>query len=364
MKLVIVLSASLAFCHAAMGAAIDDIHVQISQEHCQGFAAGDQAFVVYAANSNPTRTIAARFKYDSVPSRQHFILFDAGLNPDTDRFPKSISRHLGPLETAPIGCSATRRAAPTIRDSQTVPLVTAKDGAAYVEAGDAQPGEPAAGSYLAFYLQSGVGGCSAGSKPPGLFYAVNLHPFARFSGSLELLDEHGNKSGAMALDLAPLASMKVGCSNGSPKPGSVANLSLDIPAVAVINQPLAAAPVAKTQPPAEPRESLEPRAAPQSAPLPLETIQRTQNVCAGSVPPGWIKINDTWNPTVCGKPASIVNNVWTLQQLTDQPVGTVIYACSGAPPAGWAVVGQMWNPTVCGHPSVQQPNIMAIKRLN
>ncbi|HZE42396.1 MAG TPA: hypothetical protein VE058_01365 [Steroidobacteraceae bacterium] len=103
---------------------------------------------------------------------------------------------------------------------------------------------------------------------------------------------------------------------------------------------------------------------PPLAPLSLETILQTQNVCAGLVPPGWIKINDAWNPTVCGSPARIAYNVWTIQRVDDQPMGAVIHGCRGAVPSGWAIVGTLWNPTVCGHPSTNQPNVMAIKRLN
>jgi len=75
------LGAALVFSNAAIGAAIDDVQLQVGQERCQGFKDSDQSHVVYATNSNSTRPITVRFKYDSVPSKQHFILFDAALNP-------------------------------------------------------------------------------------------------------------------------------------------------------------------------------------------------------------------------------------------------------------------------------------------
>lgn len=35
------------------------------------------------------------------------------------------------------------------------------------------------------------------------------------------------------------------------------------------------------------------------------------SVCAGSpIPDGWIKVNDHWNPNMCGNPGNIVYNVW------------------------------------------------------
>jgi hypothetical protein len=364
LKLSITFGAALVFSNAAIGAAIDDVQLQVGQELCQGFKDSDQSHVVYATNSNSTRPITARFKYDSVPSKQHFILFDAALNPGSDRFPKSISHRLAPLETAVVGCSLTMRAALQIQDSQTVPLVITKETAAYVDASDPETRSQDDRSYLSFYLQSGAGGCSAGSKPPGLFYALNLHPFARLSGTVQLLDERGTKTGTVVLDLAPLASMKVACSNGSPKLGSVSGVGIELPAVLSTNRPVPAPLAAKPEPPAETHKPVSSQETAQPVPLPLETIQRTQNVCAGSIPAGWIKINDSWNPTVCGKPTSIVYNVWTLQQLTYLPVGAVIYACSSTPPAGWAVAAQMWNPTVCGHPSAQQSNVMTIERSN
>jgi hypothetical protein len=363
-KFSMMIGAALVFSNAAIGAAIDDVQLRVGEEQCQGFPASAQSHVVYASNSSSTHPITARFKYDSVPSKQHFILFDAALNPGTDRFPKAISRRLAPLETVSIGCNLTMRAALRIQDSQTVPLVFTKDTAAYVDKSDVEARLQDDRSYLSFYLQNGAGGCSAGSRPPGLFYAVNLHSFARLSGSVELLDERGTKTGTLVLDLAPLSSMKVGCSNGSPKLGGVNSVGLALPEVLSTNRP-APAPLAVTRElPAETSQPLSSQQPAQLVPLPLERIQRTQNVCAGPIPAGWIKINDSWNPTVCGKPTSIIYNVWVLQQLAELPVGSIVYACSSAPPAGWALVALMWNPTVCGHPAAQQSNVMAIERSN
>jgi hypothetical protein len=349
------LGALCTWCQVTHGAALDDVRIEIGPEQCPGFAAEDRSLIVHAENTNTSRTIAVTIKYDSVPARQHFILFDAGFNPNSDRFPKSMVRRLAPLEMAAIGCSATKRAAPGIHESQNVALLITKDNAQYIEGSETEPRAPDARSYLAFYLQNDGSGCSTtGSKPPGLFYAVNLHPFARVSGSLDLLDEQGNKVDVLALDLAPLSSAKVGCSNGVRRPGAVGNVALVIStgstptrSVLVPGSVTIGSPSAVTSP----------------APLPLMNVQPTQNVCAGSVPSGWIKVNDSWSPTVCGKPTSIIYNVWSVQALSAEPIGAVIYACNSSPPPGWDLVSQMWNPTVCGHPSAQQPNVMAIKRL-
>lgn len=101
----------------------------------------------------------------------------------------------------------------------------------------------------------------------------------------------------------------------------------------------------------------------QTAPQ-LNVTFETQNICAGQIIKGWILVNDSWNPTICGKPTSIVYNVWTIARYDNQPVGSIMQACSGPAPSGWAVIGTRWDPTACGHPSNIIDNVMTIKRLN
>lgn len=97
-----------------------------------------------------------------------------------------------------------------------------------------------------------------------------------------------------------------------------------------------------------------------SHPSPAET----QTVCAGTIPPGWIKVNDAWSPTSCGNPTSILYNVWTIERFDGYKVGHVMQACSGNSPAGWIVMNTAWSPTSCGHPTAIVQNVMTIKRLN
>ncbi len=349
------------FSNTVYAAAIDDIRVEVSREACEGLAASQKSFIVYATNLNPNQSIDAHFKYDSVPAQQHFILFDASLNPITDRFPKFHARRLAPRETAPIGCMNTFRAAPRPPGPLNLPLVITTQSASYVEPNAPEAPAEDARALAAFYLQDGIDECAQGAKPPGLLYLVNLHPYARLSASIKLLDDRGNNVGVVAANIAPLSAVRAGCSNGSSKPASITDATLEVTPGVATSQPQAAEPQS-SEPPRENRPSEAPTFPP--APLSLEITVQTQNVCAGSMPPGWIKINDAWNPTVCGKPTGIAYNVWTIQRITDQPVGAVIYACRGAVPSGWAIAGTLWNPTVCGHPSADQPNVMAIKRLN
>jgi hypothetical protein len=362
----VLVAALLAFSHGVNAAAIDDIRVEVSREPCEGFGANDKSFVVYATNTNPSQSVSANFKYDSVPAQQRFILFDANLNPITDRFPKFHARRLSPREVAPIGCTYTYRAAPEPRGPLTVPIAIAKQSALYVDPNEPESPAGDARSFAAFYLQGGINECVAGARPPGLLYFVNLHPYARLSASINLTDDRGNRVGTVSANLAPLSVMRAGCSNGLSKAGPVTNAALEVAAagVAAIQTPATPAPGAKTELTEPYRETQPSDAAPLTqAPLSLGAILQTQNVCAGSLPPGWIKINDAWNPTVCGNPTRIAYNVWTIQQFTDQPRGAIIQACSAAVPSGWALVGTTWNPTVCGHPMSKQSNVMAIKRL-
>jgi hypothetical protein len=342
-------------------AALDDIEVEVSHDLCDGAGgADDKSVIVYATNLNSSRAIDANFKYDSNPAQQHFILFDANLDPITDRFPKYHVRRLRPHESARIGCTYTYRAAPRLPGPLSIPIVIAKQSAAYVDANAAEAPAEDARSFAAFILQGGINNCAAGAKPPGLFYLVNLHPYARLSASMNLLDDHGTRVGALTPNLSPLSATRVACSNGFSKPGPIGSATIEVGAGVAANLPGAPPPEAKPQLP----EHGEHQPDPTLAPLPLGANLIAQNVCAGAVPPGWIKINDAWNPTVCGNPATITYNVWTIQQLSDQPLGAVIHACKGTAPLGWAIVGTTWNPTVCGHPGANQSNVMAIKRVN
>ena len=342
-------------------AALDDIKLEVSHELCEGAGANDKSLVVYATNLNSTQIIDANIKYDTNPGQQHFILFDADLNPITDRFPKSHVRRLAPRESARIGCTYTYRAAPQPPGPLRVPIVITTQSAAYVDANAADAPTEDARSFAAFILQDGINECAAGARPPGLFYLVNLHPYAGLSVSMNLLDEHGTRVGALTPTLSPLSATRVACSNGRSRPGPISGATLEAPAGAAASLP-ATPPDAKA--PLPERRAPQAIEAPTLAPLSLGAILRTQNVCAGSVPSGWIKINDVWNPTVCGNPATMTYNVWTLQQLSDQPAGTVIHACKAAVPSGWSLVGTAWNPTVCGHPATNQSNVMVIQRLD
>ncbi len=95
-----------------------------------------------------------------------------------------------------------------------------------------------------------------------------------------------------------------------------------------------------------------------------ETRAETQTVCAGSVPPGWIKIDDRWDPTKCGNPVAVTYNVWTIERYDNKPTGSVMTVCADVVPSGWSLIEQKWDPMKCGKPAMTLNNTMTIKRLN
>lgn len=86
-------------------------------------------------------------------------------------------------------------------------------------------------------------------------------------------------------------------------------------------------------------------------------------VCARQVPPGYVKINDNWNPHTCGNPSSFVLNVWTVETYTDKPVGRTMRVCAPWQPSGWRLVSSSWSPTSCGRPTSQTNNLWVIQRV-
>ena len=234
---------SLVAINGASAAAIDDIKIEESHDLCAGKDASDENYVVYATNLNPTQTIDVTFKYDSSPSRQHFILFDANLDPVTDRFPKAHTRRLLPNELARIGCSYTYRAAATSQNPSRVQLVITKVTAAYVAAGTVDLPSEEARDFAAFILQGGMSECGPGARPPGMLYLVNLHPYAGLSGSV-------GPTAQGAFQLSPLGIKRLGCSNGPATPGPLTDAHLETKRT--LDSKLIAAPISESVSPRPP----------------------------------------------------------------------------------------------------------------
>lgn len=100
--------------------------------------------------------------------------------------------------------------------------------------------------------------------------------------------------------------------------------------------------------------------------LPLETMQQVMEICCGSpVPSGWIKVNDHWDPTRCGRPTSIMYNICTIERYDNKRVGLLMEVCAGSPtPNGWVTENTFWDPSRCGHPSSIIHNMKRIRRVS
>ena len=91
---------------------------------------------------------------------------------------------------------------------------------------------------------------------------------------------------------------------------------------------------------------------------------QTLKMCADTVPSGWIIVNLSWNPTVCGSPNAMTLNEWTLERFETKFIGTTIDACVGTVPSGWVVVDTYRDSRRCGNPGQPQNNMMRIQRVN
>jgi hypothetical protein len=89
--------------------------------------------------------------------------------------------------------------------------------------------------------------------------------------------------------------------------------------------------------------------------------RETKRVCAGSIPSGWIKIDDSWDPGSCGQPSNVVYNIWLIERYSKKPVGSTMEACKGPVPTKWILVSTRAIPGIC-HPNGTFDNVMTIKR--
>lgn len=209
----------------ANAAAIDDVQTKVSTtDICDGSIPSPQSFVVYAQNKNTARPISATFQYDSNPSSQSFQLYDANLSPYTDRFPKSLVIHIAAGATVPVGCTYNYRPSPSPSIFTFVPIVISVTGASYVNPSDPNPPAEDARAFAAFLLQPGSPSCPSGPKPQGTFLFVNLHPYAHLTAAFKIV--HGFAPG---LDLAPVSTRRVGCSNGDTSPVAAYDVKLVYP---------------------------------------------------------------------------------------------------------------------------------------
>jgi uncharacterized protein YbdZ (MbtH family) len=91
-------------------------------------------------------------------------------------------------------------------------------------------------------------------------------------------------------------------------------------------------------------------------------------VCRGAaIPAGWILVDDLRDRNSCdGQNPAALNayNVWAIERLDTQPVGSEVRVCAAAPtPAGWVVVDVFRDRDACGHPpELFIANVKTIRR--
>jgi hypothetical protein len=81
-----------------------------------------------------------------------------------------------------------------------------------------------------------------------------------------------------------------------------------------------------------------------------------QLICrGGSIPTGWILVDDVKDPKSCGgENPAVLNtfNVWAVEKFEGRPAGTQMDVCAATPtPKGWVLVDVYRDKTTCGHPA-------------
>lgn len=80
-----------------------------------------------------------------------------------------------------------------------------------------------------------------------------------------------------------------------------------------------------------------------------------QLICrGGSIPSGWILVDEAKDAKSCGgENPAVLNtyNVWAIEKYEGRPVGTLIDVCAATPtPKGWVLVDIYRDKSSCGHP--------------
>ena len=90
-------------------------------------------------------------------------------------------------------------------------------------------------------------------------------------------------------------------------------------------------------------------------------------ICKGTpIPSGYLIVNDSWDPTTCGKPSTNTTyNVQTIMKVSDYPLGAALRVCAGQTiPGNWKIVSTLWDGTSCGYPSMEVDNVAIVARQN
>ena len=213
-------------------AAINDVKIVVSStDLCDRFPPSPKSFVVYAQNTKTAKPISGTFQYDSAPTSQSFQLYDANFIPFTDRFPKSLVIRIAAGATVAIGCTYNVRPSLSPQSVTSIPIVITLTGASYVDPSKPNPPVEDARSFTAFFVETGFSACPAGARPAGLFFLLNLHPYATLNVIVNITASSGpsGPTGPIQLDATPLSGERVSCSNGVNSPIKLAKATLTYP---------------------------------------------------------------------------------------------------------------------------------------
>jgi hypothetical protein len=97
----------------------------------------------------------------------------------------------------------------------------------------------------------------------------------------------------------------------------------------------------------------------------LEPVASSMDICRSSpMPSGWIRVGGRWDPTQCGNPIDITENVWRVTRYNNKTVGSRMEVCwRQTIPPGWVIVSQRWDPTNCDRPVDIVHNKIRIRRV-
>jgi hypothetical protein len=188
------------------------VKVKVSSDACAGDAAYNSGIrsKVYATNSNKTRTIDARVKYDTNPTGVSFQLLDGEGRLYAETYPLYHQFSLAPGEQKMVGCTTTYRTIVGGDQYLRVGISASLDSAAYSEAGKS-PTEEDARSAGRFMTQAAVDQSECQSKEPSYLYLLNTHPSRSIAFTVAKVDRKRKPAGDETVTLPPMSNTRLGC---------------------------------------------------------------------------------------------------------------------------------------------------------
>jgi hypothetical protein len=188
------------------------VRVKVSSDACAGEAAYNSGIrsKVYAINSNKTRTIIAKVKYDTNPSGVSFQLLDGEGRLYAETYPLFHEFSLAPGQQKMVGCTTTYRTIVGGDQYLRVGISASLDSAAYSDAGKSPTAEDAK-SAGRFMTQAAVDQSQCQSKEPSLLYLLNTHPGRAIAFTVAKVDRKRKPAGDETVTVPPMSNVRLGC---------------------------------------------------------------------------------------------------------------------------------------------------------